>query len=618
MLAAERIGMSKRSRLTGLGLLLVSLLAAAFLLPGVSGPFLFDDGPNILTNNALHIYRLSFNDLLYAAYSFQPGHGSRALSMLSFAFDFWRSGGLDARTFKMTNLVIHVLTVPAVFGFLLGVLRAARAKPNSAELSALFLTLIWAIHPLQVSSVLYVVQRMQTLCTLFIVLALWSYVRMREAQRAGKVSRNFAFQAVLYWVMAFAAKEDAALFPLYVLVLEWTVFRFRATTARLSRSLRLSFLAFFLLGLAAFMLLVVPHYWTESPYPGRNFNTPQRLLSETRALGLYLSQILAPYPGSLRFYYDDFVVSQNLWTPVSTLWCSAGLLGLLIWAFCWRNSRPLFTLGIGLFFAGHLMTSTVIGLELVFEHRNAIPMLGLLLSAFELLRIAAMRWAVKPKIIVAFGAIAALLMGCITLRSAIIWGDEERLARELVARSPRSERAWLQLATIYAARAQARPGPLLAKSIALSEQGAQITNGTALLANLVVNKSIEGTVGPDDWRRFLTRLAEAPLSKQNESIVWMLMDNVDRGLPLDADGVARAIEIVAWRGDFDAYEHLRFAAFIYNRSRSPERALPHLRRAVAVAPRGDADIEQMLDQLAAANRPDWLLLLRAEQATKAN
>ena len=50
-----------------------------------------------------------------------------------------------------------------------------------------------------------------------------------------------------------------------------------------------------------------------------------------------------------------------------------------------RTRWPLFSLGVFLFFAAHLITSNVIGLELAFEHRNHFALIGAVLAVGSLL-----------------------------------------------------------------------------------------------------------------------------------------------------------------------------------------------------------------------------------------
>src|SRR5690606_10458044 len=104
------------------------------------------------------------------------------------------------------------------------------------------LALAWALHPLQVSSVLYIVQRMQTLATFFIAIALWAYVRARMAQIEGRPGRTRLLLTGLAWAGGLGSKEDAVLLPAYLLALELTVFRFQAADLSLSRRLRNGYL----------------------------------------------------------------------------------------------------------------------------------------------------------------------------------------------------------------------------------------------------------------------------------------------------------------------------------------------------------------------------------------
>src|SRR5690606_25448236 len=123
-------------------------------------------------------------------------------------------------------------------------------------------------------------------------------------------------------------------------------------------------------GLAAYLFLVVPYFWSTDGYGGdRDFSTLERLLTQPRVLCLYLWQILVPLPGHMPFYYDWLQPSRGLLQPWTTLPAIAALLALLGTAWRLRTRWPLFSLGVLLFFAAHFITSNVIGVELAFEHR---------------------------------------------------------------------------------------------------------------------------------------------------------------------------------------------------------------------------------------------------------
>ncbi|KRG87706.1 hypothetical protein ABB34_03740 [Stenotrophomonas daejeonensis] len=586
---------------------LLAMLAACLFLPGLGGGFIFDDKPNIIENTVLHLTSLKLDDVLYAAYSFQPGHGSRSLSMLSFALDYLRGGGLDPQVFKTTNLLIHALTTLALALLLRRLLTAVQWPARRAATGALIFALLWAIHPLQVSSVLYVVQRMQTLCTLFMVLALWAYLAMRQAQMAGLRSRQYGVLAVLFWALGFAAKEDAVLLPLYAWVLELTVLRFRAAQPLLATVLRKGYLWLVVVGVVVYLLVVVPHFWRWQAYPGRDFDSWERLLTQGRVLVMYLGQIVLPMPGRMPFVYDDLSISRSLWQPAATLPAWLLVFGLLAWAWRWRTNRPLFAFGVLLFFAGHFITSNVINLELAFEHRNHLPLIGAVLAIGDLCMAACQRWAVPHRAGYGLLGLAIIGLGTATGVRAHTWGDPLRQALETVKISPHSERAWLQLGGVYASRIQSRAdNPSLDLTIATYQKGAAATGSATLLSNVVTFKTIRGNVTPADWEKFLTRLQQVPMNAQNRRIIWVMLNNVDREIPLDRGGVLRVIESISSRTGFRADEYLRIGAYIHNETREPGKALPYLRRAVEKSPPGDPDIDKLLTQLRAAGRGDWV------------
>jgi protein O-mannosyl-transferase len=592
--------------------MLCALVFTCMFLPGLGGGFIFDDRPNIEENFALHLTELSVDGLMTASYSFQPGHGSRALPMLSFALDHWRGGGLDPRTFKATNLVIHALTAFALALLLRRLLTLAKWPARRAAVVSLAVAGLWTIHPLQVSSVLYVVQRMQTLGTLFIVLALWAYLVARQAQIDGQRSRTHLVLAGLFGALAFAAKEDALLLPLYTLVLELTVLRFRAAQPALARWLRRGYLAMAMAGLALYLLVLLPHYWSWGDYPGRTFSSVERLLTQGRVLVMYLGQILLPLPDRLPFFYDTLPVSRGLLDPPSTLpaWGLVGALLALAWR--WRERHPTFACGVLLFFAGHAMTSNVLNLEMAFEHRNHLPLIGALLALVSLSIMAGERLQLRPPVVAGATMIVFIALGSATLVKAYAWGEPLRFAQYSVEIAPDSERAWLALGGAYADLGGFKASsPYLQKAIEACQLGAQRVDSALLLSNIVIYKTIKGDVTQEDWHRFNTRLAHVPMTLQNRNAVWTMIRNARHGVPMDERGVLDTIEIVSRRAGFSYEENLQLASYAFNDTAYAEAALPYLKRAVEHAPPNDPLIKQTLLQLEAAGREDWVQQLDA-------
>lgn len=596
-------------RLLTASLLMAAIAIAAFI-PGLGGGFIFDDRPNIVQNTAVHLSELTASELPFAVYSFQPGNGSRMLSMATFALDHWRNG-LDPRAFKITNLAIHAITAIALTWLFFLLLVQAKWPEHRARNAALLLAAAWAVHPLQVSSVLYVVQRMQTLVTLFGVLALISYLAMRRAQMEGNRSRQHALAALLFWALGFASKEDAALYPVYALALELTLLRFVAQTSLHRRILRIGYLAFTAACICAFLFYVAPKHWHWDVLPGRDFSTVERLMTQTRILVMYLGQILVPLPSHMPFYYDTVVASQGLFHPATTFLSMVALTALIGWAWVWRSFRPVFALGIMLFFAGHALTSNILNLELAFEHRNHFPLIGILLAVGDL-------WALLWQRIERFriqqalaGGALCLLAGATVVR-AYEWGEPIRFAEYSLRISPDSPRAWMALGSAYYELGRGDPrSSHFSKAIEINRMGAERTGSPPMYSNIVIYKSQLGTVTQADWDNLVESAAKRPMTLQTQFILDIMLDNVERGVELDPQGMLRLIDAIAPRGSFNAHQYRRFGAYIHNETGSPEKALAYLEAAVELAPIDDPDTERMLDELTSAGRGDWAQKLRS-------
>ena len=164
----------------------ILLLATAIVFyPGLSGDFLFDDYPNIVSNPKIQISELSTASLITAAHAFDPGLYGRPLATISFALDYLQ-GGKHPRSYKVSNLILHLFNAGLIFLLCSQLLRLTQAGKPLNAFAPLAIALIWAVHPLQISTVLYVVQRMEILSLSFVLLGLITYIHGRQRQKSGK------------------------------------------------------------------------------------------------------------------------------------------------------------------------------------------------------------------------------------------------------------------------------------------------------------------------------------------------------------------------------------------------------------------------------------------------
>ncbi len=587
--------------------LLVALLAGSVFLPGLPGDFVFDDIPNIVNNKAIQLHQLDAQSLLNVIATPQLSGNMRTLPTLSFALDFWRAGGADPAAFKITNIAIHAITACALAWFFRSLMLISGVSDARAGWLSATLALAWAVHPLQVSSVLYAVQRMQTMATMFVILALLAYIQARIAQREGRPARK-AFLATLFLsVLAMGCKEDAVMLPAYALALELTVLNFTAANARTSQLLRRGYLLATLAGAALFAFVVAPHFWQWEVYPGRDFSTLERLLTQARVLCMYAWQILIPLPKNMPFYYDWLQPSRGLLQPWTTLASIAGLGALLGLAFWQRVRRPLFALGVLLFFGAHFITSNVVGLELAFEHRNHFALVGAMLVIGSLISGGIVRLGFSPAAQATLCAVLMISLGSATFLRAQEWRSRMTLARASTELAPNSARAWILLcAGLYEAGGGAVKGnPFLDEAIDACSEGAELApyalNNPALL---VVLKTRRGDVAPQDWARLQQRIETVHMSLDNRRAPLILTHNAREGVLLDKRSMLRALSTLLDRAPLKPFEIASISYFIMNDLGEPDLAIPYFIMAIESVPPGDPFAAQLAGELKAKGRAD--------------
>lgn len=569
-------------------LLVACALIVAVFFPGVSGDFIFDDRRNIVENPALYTKGLDHVSLLRAAMSFPDMPRLRSIPMISFGLDYFRADEFDPRVFKSTNLVIHLTVFLALTAFLYNLFILLGYDKNLAYWLALALALAWAVHPLHVSTVMYVVQRMQMLATLFVVLALWQYLRMRSVQIEGGSGFHEAGLVLLFWVLALMSKEDAILLPVYGAIIEFVFLNFRASRDGVRKYLVSGYVFIFLAGVLGFIFWLLPHQWHWVAYPGRDFNSYERLLTQGRVLLLYMEQIIIPLPDHMRFYYDEYVVSRGWWLPAATFVSWAFIVVLLALAFALKKVRPLFSFGVALFFSGHFVTSNVFGLELVFEHRNYLPLIGASLVFFDAVSVIFSRFenGVCSSISISFTFLLCFsFLGYFTWQRSVVWGDALGLAEKTVEIAPRSARAWVDLCGKYYERSGGKVQSAdFGKAIEACQRGGEEAGSIIALANTVILKATRGDVEQVDWDRLLVRMSEVVLTPESRGIPISIIRSFNQGVPLSIKNITEMIRVADDRGGINPHDYIHAARFVLENTDNFELAYRYIGKAARSVP----------------------------------
>jgi len=409
-------------------LLIFCSIVLTFILyyQGLNGSFYFDDNPNIVYNQAIQINTLSSESIKSALHSGHAGKLGRPIAMLSFALNYYHSG-LSPYYYKLTNLFIHLLSGIGLLLLSRQLLLSLLVKPNKNIILwvPLLAASLWLIHPLNLTTVLYIVQRMAGLSALFCIWGMLCYVlgrlKINNQKQYGWLLIAISF--FIFFPLALYSKENAALFPIYCFLIEFFIFKFITPEKTQQKIL------FTLYGIILFIPLIIilgktvlSPQWLLSPYQYRDFTLSERIFTELRVIVFYLKSILAPVNSELGLNHDDFIISTSLFKPVSTFFAGLFIIFLLTLAFIVRHKQPILSFGILFFFSAHLIESTIISLELIHEHRNYLADFGILLIiAYYLIQFANQKgWNIKtlfPVIVI------IVYLSITTLIRADIWSN---------------------------------------------------------------------------------------------------------------------------------------------------------------------------------------------------
>lgn len=453
-----------RHRLPWLILALLLGITALAYWPGTRGTFLLDDYPNLVQNSAFKNLQPTWGSFLAASLSSDSGPTHRPIAMGSFALNALASGGgkniqRDATGMKWTNVAIHLLNgllVYVLLRLILGEYRRLRPETteSTCEWAALAVTAAWLLAPINLTAVLYVIQRMTSLAATFSLLGLIAYVAGRKRLRSdGKSVRGWLglFATALIWTpLAIFTKEIGALTMLYALVIEWTLFGLRQADGRRAKGLIAYFVLFLVVPAIIGMFWLLPPVFHSVDWEIRDFSLGERLLTEGRVIWHYLWWTLVPNINALTLFHDAFPVSKGLLNPWTTLLSWIGIAGLLAAGFLAKRRYPLVALGLFWFLAGQVMTGSVFPLELVFEHREYLPSVGLYAALFGTAIILVQKYARRRLAMAAIAMVIGLYGVALGLRS-INWSNPLRqlaIAAHNHPDSPRATYAYGRLLTI--------------------------------------------------------------------------------------------------------------------------------------------------------------------------
>ncbi len=395
---------------------------------GLSGVFIFDDISNLQRLDNIE----EINNLNSSIKFITEGKSSslgRPISLLTFVLqsNSWPSYPWD---FKYVNLMIHLLNGCLIFWLILILTRLIALPEKRCLLLALLTSSIWLLHPLQVSTVLYVIQRMTQLSTFFTLIGILTYLHGRQLLAKEKLKLGLFWISIgvgVCGILATLSKENGILLVLYIIVLEITILRNLPKPSWFSIWTSI-FIYFPLVLLSLYFVFNIDNLLQA--YQIRDFTMEERLLTQSRILTDYIAKILLFKVNNFGLFHDDFSISHSLLEPLTTIFAIIFLGILLTTAIMVRKKLPILSFGILFFFAGHILESSFIGLMLYFEHRNYLPMLGIIFFIVYIF-VKLFDHIVNPflrKITFSLSLLLFLLFPLLTWSQTDLWGNQFKQA----------------------------------------------------------------------------------------------------------------------------------------------------------------------------------------------
>lgn len=520
-----RFSASQQGALLALFILLSSsALAYLSLSGGLPGDFLLDDRARIVDTD---VESVTIQGIAQAIMNTDSGTFGRVLPLASFFFTKALHGN-EAEIFKYHNVLFHLISGLLVFWFVSYLFSSGRfaqyCPTRSPWLFGAIVASLWLLHPIQVSTVLYTVQRMTQFSLIFTLLTLICYLYMRNALTKRPRNAILPFSGVLIFMIAgLLSKENAALVSIYILLIEYFVFRFALSTGRGS-TFHLAFISLIcILPLSAGLIYFFTH--TETllyDYAMRPFDLTDRIATEAVVMWRYVGMLLIPRLSNFSLYHDGI--------SIETLFSLKSIIAIVLWfallaaLFLFRKTAPVFVFGISFFLISHILESTILPLELMFEHRNYAGSIGILITFSAM--VLGLRYFLPAFRAVSFIVVATLVLGFSAMQAARAgtWADPYIHSIIAAEENPSSSRATSSLANNQARRGQIEEAKQIMRTAIDNRPHDGQLSGMYL--HLLMFHCHDETIPNDILRLSLESLKSDPASAYAVNALKILRENI--------------------------------------------------------------------------------------------
>ena len=351
----------------------------------MSSPLVFDDRTSVIENSSIMKLWPLVGDRMPGPLNPPAGipTSGRPLVNLTLALNY-HYGALSPWGYRCFNLVVHLLAALLVGLIVKRILEldffAARFSGSSDAL-AMLTAVLWAVHPLQTESVIYVTQRTELMVGLFYLATVYGSLRYWSAP-LGRWRQLWIGVSTLACLAGMSCKEVMVTVPIVVLLLERTLI-----TGTFRAALRQSWPLYAGLAMGWVLLAALNYDAPRSASAGFHLSVPAYVwwFTQSKVLWMYFKLAVWPWPLLIHYYVPYVETFGEAWPWLLATTVLVGITTVFVWR---RQATGLVGAWVLLILSPTFVVPIIT--EVAAERRMYLPLAGIVLlgtaSGFLLVR----------------------------------------------------------------------------------------------------------------------------------------------------------------------------------------------------------------------------------------
>ncbi len=409
----------------------------------------FDDFSNIVNNPNISINSFSKDQIIKTFYGTNNTGTrlSRPLSFFTFAINKYFHGN-KVFGYHIVNFTIHIITAVFLYLLIYKTLCMPKLKnryKKNAHSIAFLSSFIWATHPINVTAITYIVQRMASMAAMFFIISLYFYVKGHTVNNRQKFV--FFFLSAICGMLSFASKENAVMLPFIIWL--YDLYFIQSIKKNIKKNLIFASSAILIIIILAF--ININFNSILQGYENRPFTIIQRVFTQPRVIIFYIFQLLYPVSDNFALIHD-IEISTSLFNPFTTSLSILFIISSVSACIYFSKKQPVISFCIIFFFLNHLVEGSILPLELIYEHRNYLPATLFFVPSVIFIIYILDYFAYKPQIQYFIAGAIALLLSCqghTTYYRNTLFKNELTLWHDNVAKAPNLSRTHNNLGKVY-------------------------------------------------------------------------------------------------------------------------------------------------------------------------